>query len=357
MDPTALIPLPDAIPVTPGWLYGFSIVTFAAHLLCMNAMVGLGIIAVVSSFQKQRQDGGIPRQISINLPYFIAFTINLGVAPLLFIQVLYGHFIYTSSVLMGWYWLLVIPLLIIAYYSAYIYDFKFDILGRYRTFFIVISTGLILIIAFLFTNNMTLMLSPEKWKIYFTSAKGMVLNLDDPTLIPRYLHYICASAAVAGLVIAMAAKMGRLNQADPTLLIHTGMRWFVVSSIIQMFIGIWYFFTLPDPIRHLFFGNSKAALVLAAAGLSGAAMILYTGLKKQVRAAFGSLLFTILIMIFIRDLARKSFLEPYFQLRDLTVTPEYSPLVLFLVCFAVGIALTAYMLKLARKTKEKEDPV
>ncbi len=48
------------------------------------------------------------------LPLVIAFAVNFGVAPLLFLQVLYGHFIYTSSILMGIFWISIIPALIIA---------------------------------------------------------------------------------------------------------------------------------------------------------------------------------------------------------------------------------------------------
>jgi hypothetical protein len=58
------------------------------------------------------------------------FSVNFGVAPLLFVQVLYGHFFYASSILMAVFWLAVIPLLIAAYYAAYLYGFRFGALGR-----------------------------------------------------------------------------------------------------------------------------------------------------------------------------------------------------------------------------------
>ena len=40
---------------------------------------------------------------------------------MLFLQVLHGNLIYTSSILMGVYWLSVIGLFILAYYRAYLY--------------------------------------------------------------------------------------------------------------------------------------------------------------------------------------------------------------------------------------------
>jgi len=201
VDPLALIPAPDSIPVHWGWLHFFFLLTFVLHLLFMNAMLGTGIIALVKSLKGTRQDLPIAKEISLKLPYTIAFTINMGVAPLLFIQVLYGNFIYTSSVLMGWYWLSIIGILIIAYYSAYLFDFKFDTLGSARSIFIAVCVILMLLVAFLFTSNITLMLTPEKWVRYFSNAGGTILNLSEPTLIPRFLHFVCASIAIGGLFL------------------------------------------------------------------------------------------------------------------------------------------------------------
>lgn len=93
-----LVPSPDTIPVLWGYFQFLPMLTFALHLHLMNALV--------------------------------AFTVNFGVAPLLFVQVLYGHLFYASSILMAVFWLAVIPLLIAAYYAAYLYGFRFGVLGR-----------------------------------------------------------------------------------------------------------------------------------------------------------------------------------------------------------------------------------
>jgi len=44
---------------------------------------------------------------------------------------------------------------------------------------------------------------------------------------------------------------------------------------------------------------------------------------------------------------RRFYLNPYFKLPDLVVEPQYSPLIFFLVTFAVGIVMIVYLLKLA----------
>ena len=63
--------------------------------------------------------------VAKKLPVMIALGINMGVPPLLFLQVVYGNLFYSSSVLMAVYWILIIPLLILAYYGTYIHIFRY----------------------------------------------------------------------------------------------------------------------------------------------------------------------------------------------------------------------------------------
>jgi len=358
MDPShlisALVPTPDSIPVHWGWLHFFFILTFVLHLLFMNAMLGTGIIALIKSLKGTQKDLPIAKEISLKLPYTIAFTINMGVAPLLFIQVLYGNFIYTSSVLMGWYWLSIIGILIIAYYSAYLFDFKFDTLGSARSIFIAICVILMLLTAFLFTSNITLMLTPEKWTRYFSNAGGTILNLSEPTLIPRFLHFVCASLAIGGLFLAIVGKIkaGKGNDTCEEM-ISSGMKWFSYATLVQIIIGFWFAILLPNNIILLFLGGSTFATFLVFSGLTGAGSALFFGFNKRVWPSAGAAFFTVVVMVLIRDMTRAAYLKPYFTLSALKVEPQYSPMIIFIVTLIAGIGLIGYMLKLATKRKKE----
>jgi hypothetical protein len=323
----------------------------------MNAMLGTGIIALVKSLKGTQKDLPIAKEISLKLPYTIAFTINMGVAPLLFIQVLYGNFIYTSSVLMGWYWLSIIGILIIAYYSAYLFDFKFDTLGSARSIFIAVCVILMLLTAFLFTSNITLMLTPEKWPRYFSNPGGTILNLSEPTLIPRYLHFVCASIAVGGLFLAIVGKIktkiktGKGNDNFEEM-ISSGMKWFSYATLVQIVIGFWFALSIPTDIILLFLGGSNSATLLLLCGLTGAGTALFFGFKKRVWPSTGAVVFTVVVMVLIRDMVRTAYLKPYFALSDLKVEPQYSPMIIFIVTLIAGIGLIGYMLKLATKQRE-----
>ncbi|MGC9519978.1 MAG: hypothetical protein ACP5FP_10035 [Desulfuromonadaceae bacterium] len=344
----ALIPTPDAIPVPWGWFYVLLMLTFLLHLLVMNAMLGGGIITLISSIRGGDQNILLSKEFSYKWPYTIAFAVNLGVAPLLFIQVLYGHFIYSSSILMASWWLSIIVILIVAYYGAYIYDFKFDSLGGLRICLAAFSVVLLLIVAFLFTNNMTLMLQPERWSAYFTDAGGGFLNTADPTLIPRYLHFVVGAVAVAGLYLALIGHFGFVkSQADPQALIERGMSYFTMATAIQILFGFWFLIALPKHVMLQFMGGSMYGTTLLMLGLVLAGAVLFMGYKRQVLKTCGAVLLLLVIMVLMRDLVRTTYLAPYFTLSDLQVQAEYSPLIFFLVVFVAGLALVGYMLKMA----------
>jgi hypothetical protein len=345
MDPSGLIPVADSIPTHWGWFYFLLILTFILHLLLMNTMLGTGIISLVRLIKKRNEPCPVCKDISIKLPYKIAFTINFGVAPLLFLQVLYGQFHYVSSIMMGVYWLSVVGILIIMYYSAYIYDFKYDQWPGLRIYFLTLMVVLALVIAFFFSNNMTIMLNPEKWTGYFDNRSGTMLNLGDPTLIPRYLHFVVASIAVGGLFMAITWKFKKDPKA--ALYIDQGMNWFSYTTLVQIGVGLWFLISLPQEIMLLFMGGSTLHTGIFLLALLGVTMILVFSFKKMVWPTAAGLVLTVTFMVLMRDLVRNAYLAQYYHPSERTVVPEYAPLFIFLVVFILGLGAVAYMLKLA----------
>jgi hypothetical protein len=354
MDPSNLIPVPDAIPVHWGWLNFFLLLTFMLHILCMNTMLGIGIIALFNSFSKKPDAVSVSRQVSTKLPYTIAFTVNMGVAPLLFIQVLYGHFIYTSSILMAVYWLSIVLILLVAYYSAYLYDFKFDALGDRRLIFITVTVILLLIVGFFFSNNMTLMLRPAEWTRYFTNPRGTLLNLSEPTLIPRYLHVLASALAVGGLFLAIVWQVkGTRASTSYQKNIEQSLRWFNYATLSQFIIGSWFLMRLPDDMARMFMGGHPYATMLFAAGVIGTIISLIFGFKNKVWPCAVATVVTVAVMVLMRDQLRLAYLTPYFHPTMLKTSPQYSPFFLFILTLVAGIILIGFMLRLALKGKQE----
>lgn len=356
MDPSALIPTPDTLPVSWGWFKFLLIITLFLHIILMNVMLGSGIIALVNHFRGNSDSDPLTREISKKLPFAIAFTVNFGIAPFLFAQVLYGHFLYTSSVLMANFWLFVIGLLIAGYYMAYIYDYKYEALGSNRVAVIGCSVFSLLTIAFFMSNNFTMMMRPEVWTRYFDAPTGFLLNIGDPTFFPRYLHFITAAIAIGGLSIGLYYEFKRRRGDEGAdRWVRHGCNWFGYATIVNFAFGFWFYASLPAEVRSTStFAGSMIAVLLVAGVTLGGFSVIYSLRGKIVPAVFTALP-TVFLMILIRDLVRVGYLKPYFSLSDLEVAPQYSPLVLFLIFFAGGIYLVYWMFKLAWRDLDKKE--
>ncbi|MBF0530831.1 MAG: hypothetical protein HQK55_16500, partial [Deltaproteobacteria bacterium] len=145
--------------------------TFTLHILFMNVVLG-GVILSFWENRRKLPDRDLGPDLSRRLPVIMALTVNLGVAPLLFVQVLYGNFIYVSSVLGAVYWLSVVVLIIIAYYGLYIYRYRYDVLGSARILISGLVALCLLLAAFFIVNNMTLMIQPKHWPAYYDNPSG-----------------------------------------------------------------------------------------------------------------------------------------------------------------------------------------
>jgi len=348
MNPSALIPVPDTLQVPWGWFQLLLLVTLFLHFVLMNVMLGTSVIALTRLIRNSGEDDPLTRQLSGKIPFAIAFTVNFGVAPLLFVQVLYGHLLYTSSVLMANFWILVIALLIIGYYAAYIFDHRYESLQAGRLLTMGVTVFTLLAVAFFMTNNFTMMQRPDSWTRYFDHPTGLLLNVGDPTFFPRYLHFITAAIAAGGLTIALFYEFRRRRGDEQAAVwIQYGCNWFAYATIVNFGIGFWLFGSLP---KHVFditsLNGMLIAVLLPAAIVMGVLSIIFS-LQGQVMRVLYSAPLTIFIMILVRDLVRAAYLKPYFSVSDLKVVPQYSPMLLFLIVFAAGLVLVGWMLRLA----------
>ncbi|MGB4598664.1 MAG: hypothetical protein WBI04_01650 [Trichlorobacter sp.] len=344
MNPAGLIPTADALVAHWGWFQFFLMLTFPLHLLAMNAMLGTALVAVIAHLMPGEQHRGLSHELAKSLPFLVAFTVNLGVAPLLFVNVLYGQMLYSSTVLMGLFWLAIIPVLIIAYYLAYLYDFSFKRLGNLAMFVVLLVLALLLVVGFLFTNNMTMMISPASWTRWFTTPGGTLLNLSDPTLFARYLHMMTGSLAVGGLFVALySATVLKGESAVSEAGIKVGMTVFSWLTLLQIVVGTWFLLALSPEIMKRFMGGTVGATALFAAGMLLAVATLFTGFKRMLWPTVWLTLPLVYVMSFMRDSVRTGYLAPYFDMSMVPVKVQWSPLVFFLVTLLFGVGLVVWM--------------
>jgi hypothetical protein len=365
-DPTGL---PAAI-----WLLEFLLVfTFILHVLVMNVALGGGLMSGWATWRARRcerrgsdEQAGRYRAMAGGLakllPVSTAFAITTGVAPLLFIQVLYGQLFYTSSVLMAWPWLAVVLLLLIGYYGYYGLAFalgggKSGSPGRAdaaagaglvgipaRATVLAVGSALVfLMIALLFTANMTLMLRPDRFgALYAASDAGLHTNLDDGWIWPRFLHVVVGSLAVSGIVIGLVGRFRPWsNPSVRPWLTAFGARLFILATLVQLGVGAWLLFSLPHVVRDVVLtGGPELMLLTTGVGFALLAMFV---VRRSVVLAMVPLVVTIIDMVIVRHQVRKLTLVPYFSVDSMSVNPQTGVITLFAVLLVGGLAVVTWM--------------
>jgi hypothetical protein len=354
-----LIPSVDPNPLpAPYWIFALLLlVTFVLHIFAVNFTLGGGVMALASRWRSRKQQNGsrLSFDVAKLLPMLLPAAITLGIAPLLFVQVLYGQYFYTSSILMAWPWFLVLACLVVAYYGFYYVSFKRGQRTGKTGIVLLFSVVLVFIIGFLFTNNVTLSETPARWGAkYFSDPAGLNLNLSDPTLFPRYLHFFTAFVAFGGLLLVLIAlsKWNR-DREYARYVFQFGGKAFNYATMAEFLVGIWFLASLPRNLRMLFLGDNSIAtllFVVALAGAVGAILLMSHALREQkIRlAAFGVpalMVLVVLCMATIRFILRDAYLAAFFHPQQFAVKTQWSVFPLFLVIFVAGVILWFVMLK------------
>jgi hypothetical protein len=351
-----VIPQADPLPLpAPPWLLRLLLVlTFFLHTLAMNFVLG-GSLFVALSRKRDASPGALAVRswIAKLMPTMVATAVTLGVAALLFAQTLYGRVLFSGSVLMAWWWFAVIPVLIAAYYGTYLLAFRHGRIGR--TVGAVVAI-LFVAIAFVYVNNMSLMIRPESFLgLHVAEPRGLNLNLGDATLVPRFLHMLLGAVAVMGAIIALfGLTIGRSDASKASAIMREGAKWFLAATALNVVVGIWWLAALPGALRNPFLGGEGAATASMGVGTffalaAFAAMFVAARADEPatgVRVALWALGATMLVMVIARDQLRAISLRlGGFRMTE-WIVPQWDVIALFLVLFVAGIAVTAWMASL-----------
>ncbi len=367
MEP--IITSPNTLPIpAPYWvILPLLILTFLVHLIFMNLLLGGTVLSAFNIIFKKND----PKKVHLSkklfsfTPAVIAVAVNFGVAPLLFVQTLYGHLLYSSSILMAIFWFSVIPLVIIGYYGTYLLKFKWDRVSNQRVLVTGVVSVIFMVIAFFFVNNMTLMLRPEQWyEHYFKSPSTGTLNWWDIQIYPRYLHIFLGALAVTGvwtMIIGIRGKTGDREWSEWA--VKYGSKVFFYTTMINIVIGFLFMFANPKRVWMIFMGQNKLATLLFILSLVVAVKVLTTARKagkdpsnkKHVWNTAGELLTILLFMVIMRHQLRDAYLEPYFKINQLESAIQTELFAVFILMLILGMISLGWMIKVVLNMKQAEE--
>ena len=224
---------------------------------------------------------------------------------------------------------------------------------------LAVSLCALLGIAFIFVNNMTLMLSPGRWlAMYRAHPNGWNLNLGDPSVIPRYLHIVNGAIALFSAILAhLGMRRMKADAAYGRWMVQRSALVFASCTGLQFLLGMWLLLAIPRQIAMVLLRDPLAGAVFGVAlmtVISAMLLILLGSLTEKpgplVHAGFAMSLVTLFLMVCLRYLLRLAYLKPYANLGALAVRPQFGVIVLFLVLFVGGLATVGYMLWLMARS-------
>ncbi len=330
--------LPDSSFIPgPLWLIeALHIFTLTLHFLAMNFLFG-GILVVLHAGSKNRWQDPVVKKLVKMFPSAMAITVTLGVAPLLFIEVVFPRQMYSAAIVSGWFWLGVIPAVIVAYFALHYAALRSDeAIAAKRAALVVALVGM-LYVSFTYSSVFSMAERPRLiHSLYERTQTGLLLNPDVGDYIMRWLHMMLGAVTVGGF---FAGWIGREREEA----FKAGKGFFLWGMVLAMGAGIGYMGTL-SPVMPAFMHTAGIWFLTAAIVLSLGSLHFFFA-KKFLPS--GLMLFlSVWGMVTVRHYVRLVKLQGQFDPATWRVATQWSPLVLFFVCFAIALGAVIYMLKL-----------
>ncbi len=379
MDPKTLFETatPSGLPAPVWFIELFKVLGFTLHMVPMNLWYAGVVLAMLLYAAGSAHGKRFSSRLMTQMPVIVAMGINFGIVPLLFIQVGYAKIFYPATVLMAWFWLAIIGVLIPAYYGVYIYAFGLKDgglkMGLWRRLAGWIAAAMFLWIGFTFANAMSLMENVRAWPAlweqhnFHGAALGTALNVADAHLWPRWLlMFGLALTTTAAWVAFDAAWFARRESPEYrawaksfALKLYTlGMIWFAAA-------GSWYVFGAWSPdLRAAMFRWPWIVLTVLTAVAPGLPWLLILRGSKgaEIGRGLASLVglaqFGVLgINAVSRQAVEDAQLLPYYNLVKQPEEVQWSPLLLFVIIFVLGLLVVAWMIAQVAKLPPEGEAV
>lgn len=135
MNAEMLYALRDAagVPSHPLLFLLLGVVTFALHIGAVQVMLGSAALVLFNAFSADAMRRRLAAAMLSTAKIAVSVAVVLGVAPLLFVQVVYDPFWYTSNVLSAWRAIGFIVLLNLGYLALYVFYGRNPDLANART--------------------------------------------------------------------------------------------------------------------------------------------------------------------------------------------------------------------------------
>jgi len=358
MDASALLALrdPAGVPFYPIVFQGLYVLTWALHaafvLLALGSM-GLSLYGTL----KQKSDSSwkilTPHLIQTG-KISVSVLIVLGVAPLLFTQVIYDPNWYVANTLSGMWVFIFIYTLVIGYILYYWYYYANKAkegggkLVGIISFFILVFAGLLM------HNFAVTSIMPNDWMNMYApngivDTSGWTLNIK----LVRLLFFVSLSIPVVGIFLQNYSRFLSTRDDFKGDFIQYASSLGIKLTVVGLLISAVFFVLWMISIGYLMHPLSISIIV----GVVALLIISYSNSNSYVTT--GVLVVVALLISAMRELIRFDIMSNLgYNIYDYPVNLEIPSIVMFLLTFLImgGIGV-AYLLTMAWKVGKSQEPV
>ena len=201
---------PFGFPAPTALYLALFVVTASIYMVFMHYVVAGSLVLFGRAV---RGVAGLPPRTIVSeivrdwLPAILGLAITTGIAPLLFLQVLYKREFYTANLLLFHRFMLLLPALIVAYYMLYLLKMRKD---RLRAAGVLLTSAVVCAcfayITTAWAENHLLSLHSNEWVAQYESGHWFYRSWE---LVPRLAYWVAASFPVFAIVIAWQIHWGR----------------------------------------------------------------------------------------------------------------------------------------------------
>ena len=290
------------------WL-GLYLATFALHAVFVSS------VAIGSAYALVRKDE-LAGKLRDWLPFMLGAGITAGVAPLLFLQLLYQRRFYTANLLLGPRWAAVVPALIVGFYALYLAKASV----RWCRPALGLGLACFLFVAWSWTELHQLMLAEPAWRAMYAAGDRLYA---DASIVPRLGMWLGAMAALFALVAA--------HLAPSRLVALIALKGLVLATVCALVIG-W-----SDAHGWAYI------LVAAVAVAAGAWGVMLATPHRGLPIATGATAAALVAGAVVREAPRLAFLEPVHA-----EAAGAGGLPVFAITLAIGVAAIAWIVRTVR---------
>ncbi|MBR0238684.1 MAG: hypothetical protein IJQ39_11375, partial [Thermoguttaceae bacterium] len=347
---------------------------FTLHVLMMNLWF-VGLPAALAMFIVGGTSGRAwSRRFFQQLPTIVAFGINFGIVPLLFLQTAYYKAFYTGTVLMAWPWLMVLLWVMISYYSVYVAAFSAKgeptpLKSQLIVFFGSLASLFFIIAGLTMSTGITFMASPQSWDAVWESTQvggatlGTALPIHNYVVVYRILTMLGIAFVTTGVwAFFDGAWLGGAAGCctDKSCAVNKpSCCWLRCFSTVMAIIGATvatyaygkYLGLVSDPIIEAINSPGNAIVTSISkyvfcipAGLLILICLVPSGCRKALALlAFVAQLGAVGVWATVRQWIQHLEIVPVMDAAKMTQSVQWSPIIAFLVLFVFGLLVCGWI--------------